>query len=134
MPESTPDQLKFVDLGRAPLWRVLLVVPVVLALVGSWYATRWYVGNFVAEYAPQIADENVTEEELAASQLRAAETAMRLAPDDPWTHWVVAGLKKNSLDPRELEDSLRHFEEAVRLAPNDYRFWVSLGRAREQAG
>ncbi len=132
--ESTPDQLKFVDLGRAPLGRVLLVVPVVLALVGSWYATRWYVGNFVAEYAPQIGDENVSEEELAAAQLQTAETAMRLAPDDPWTHWVVAGLKKNSLDQHALEDSLRHFEEAARLAPNDYRFWVSLGRARAQAG
>lgn len=134
MPESTPDQLKFVDLGRAPLWRALLAVPVVLALVGSWYATRWYVGDFVAEYAPLIVDEEATEEEVAASRLRTAETAMRLAPDDPWTHWVVAGLKKNSLDPRELEDALRHYEEAARLAPNDYRFWVSLGRAREQAG
>lgn len=134
MSESTPDQLKIVDLERAPLLRVLLVVPVVLALVGSWYATRWYVGDFVAEYAPQIADENVSEEELAAARLRTAETAMRLAPADPWTHWVVAGLKKNSLDPREFEDAIRHFEEAVRLSPNDYRFWISLGRAREQAG
>ncbi len=118
----------------APLWRVMLIVPVVLALVGAWYATRWYVGNFVAEYAPRIADENVTEESLAAAQLQAAETAMRLAPDDPWTHWVVAGLKKNSMDPRDMEEALRQFEEAVRLSPNDYRFWVSLGRAREQAG
>lgn len=133
MSESTPDQLRLVEM-RAPLLRVLLVVPVVLALVGAWYATRWYVGNFVAEYAPQIADENVTEESLSAAQLQAAETAMRLAPDDPWTHWVVAGLKKNSLDPRAMEDAVRQFEEAVRLSPNDYRFWLSLGRAREQAG
>ncbi|HWT03623.1 MAG TPA: tetratricopeptide repeat protein [Pyrinomonadaceae bacterium] len=134
MSESTPDQLKLVDLGRAPLLRVLLVLPVVLALVGAWYATRWYVGNFVAEYAPQITYENVSEQELAAQQLRTAETAMRLAPDDPQTHWVVAGLKKNSLDPREMEDAVRHYEEAARLSPNDYRLWVSLGRVREQAG
>ena len=133
MSESTPDQLKLVDV-RAPALRVLLVVPVLLALVGAWYATRWYVGNFVAEYAPQIEDETATDESVAAAQLQAAETAMRLAPADPWTHWIVAGLKKNSLDPREMEEALRQFEEAVRLSPNDYRFWVSLGRAREQAG
>ncbi|HEY0376075.1 MAG TPA: tetratricopeptide repeat protein [Pyrinomonadaceae bacterium] len=133
MSESTPDQLKLVNV-RAPALRALLILPVVLALTGAWYATRWYVGNFVAEYAPQIADENATEESLAATQLQAAETAMRLAPDDPWTHWVVAGLKKNSLDPHATDEVLRQFEEAVRLSPNDYRFWVSLGRAREQAG
>jgi hypothetical protein len=131
--ESTPDQLKLVDV-RAPVLRVLLVVPVVLALVGAWHATRWYVGNFVAEFAPQIEDETATDESVAAAQLQAAETAMRLAPGDPWTHWIVAGLKKNSLDPRDADDALRQFEEAVRLSPNDYRFWVSLGRAREQAG
>lgn len=114
--------------------RLFLIVPVLLALVGSWYATRWYVGNFVAEYAPQISDETLAENELAATKLETALSAMRLAPNDPWTHWVVAGLKNGSVEASDRAEVLKQYEEAVRLSPNDYRFWVSLGRAREQAG
>jgi tetratricopeptide (TPR) repeat protein len=127
------DQLKLMDV-RAPLRRVLLVVPVLAALLFSWFATRWYVGNFVAEFAPQIRDEQMSEAELASVRLQAAQAAVRLAPNDPWTHWVIAGLKKMSLAPDDLSEALKQYEEAVRLSPNDYRFWMDLGRTREQAG
>jgi hypothetical protein len=130
---SQSDQLKIFDARTLPV-RLLLIVPVVLALVGSWYATRWYVGNFVAEYAPQISDETLSEDELAAKKLETAESAMKLAPNDPWTHWVVAGLKNGSIKPEDRVEVLKQYEEAVRLSPNDYRFWVSLGRARGQDG
>lgn len=109
---------------RQPWLRALLFVPVALALLFSWYAVRWYMGNFVAEFAPRMEE----------GQLEAAQAAMRLAPDDPWTHGAVASIKKNSLLPEELADAVRHYEEAVRLSPNDYRFWLELGRAREQSG
>jgi hypothetical protein len=118
-----PDQLKLIDV-RNPLRRALLVVPVALALLFSWYATRWYMGNFVAEFAPQM-DEG---------QLDVALAAVHLAPNDPWTHWMLASLKRRSFLPGDLEDALRHYEEAVRLSPNDYRFWVDLGRTREELG
>jgi tetratricopeptide (TPR) repeat protein len=117
------DQLKLINV-RAPLRRVLLVLPVLLALVGSWYASRWYIGNTMAEFAPRL--EN--------GGLETARTALRFAPDDPWTHWAYAGLEKSSFEPAALQDSVRHYEEAVRLSPNDYRFWQDLGRAREQLG
>ncbi|MDT4969311.1 MAG: protein O-GlcNAc transferase [Acidobacteriota bacterium] len=103
---------------------MLLIMPVVLALVFSWYATRWYMGDFVAEFAPNM-DEG---------QMEAAMAAMRLAPDDPWTHWVVAGLKRKSFLPEDLQEAVHQYEEAARLSPNDYRFWLDLGRAREAAG
>ncbi|HEX8709480.1 MAG TPA: carbohydrate binding domain-containing protein [Pyrinomonadaceae bacterium] len=117
------DQLKLIDVSR-PQWRALLALPVALALLFSWYAARWYVGNFVAEFAPR----------MEQGQLDTALAAMRLAPDDPWTHWVVAGLRKRSFLPQELNEAVRAYEEAVRLSPNDYRFWVDLGRAREETG
>ena len=120
---SASDQLKLISV-RPPMMRVLLVIPVALALLFSWYAVRWYVGDFVAEFAPRM-DEG---------QIETAQAAMRLAPDDPWTHWVVAGLEKRSLLPGDLEDAARHYEEAVRLSPNDYRFWLDLGRTREELG
>jgi len=123
VPQSTSDQLKLIDV-RQPVLRVLLVVPLVLALLFSWYAVRWYMGNFVAEFAPRMEE----------GRLEAAQAAMRLAPADPWTHGAVASIKKNSLLPEELADAVHHYEEAVRLSPNDYRFWLELGRAREQSG
>ena len=109
---------------RRPVLRALLVVPVALALLFSWYAVRWYMGNFVAEFAPHMEE----------GGLEAALAAMRLAPDDPWTHGTVASIKKNSLLPEELADAVHQYEEAVRLSPHDYRFWLELGRAREQSG
>ncbi|HEX8492721.1 MAG TPA: hypothetical protein VF658_07775 [Pyrinomonadaceae bacterium] len=127
------DQLKLIDV-RAPIRRVLLVVPVLLALFGSWHASRWYIGNTMAEFAPQLTDAERSESELALMRLDAARSALRLAPNDPWTHWTYAGLEKSSFDPAALQEALRHYEEAVRLSPNDYRFWMDLGRAREQAG
>jgi hypothetical protein len=121
--QTASDQLKLIDL-RKPVLRVLLVVPVTLSLFFSWYAIRWYVGDFVAEFAPRMEE----------GQLEAAMAAMRLAPDDPWTHGAVASIKKRSFLPEELADAVHHYEEAVRLSPNDYRFWLELGRAREQSG
>ncbi|HEX8887746.1 MAG TPA: tetratricopeptide repeat protein [Pyrinomonadaceae bacterium] len=109
---------------RQPLLRALLIVPALLMLAISWYAVRWYVGDFVAEFAPRMEEK----------QMDAAEAAMNLAPADPWTHWVVAGLEKRSFLPEDLADAVRHYEEAVRLSPNDYRFWMDLGRAREETG
>jgi hypothetical protein len=117
------DQLKLIDV-RAPALRMLLVVPVVLALVGSWYAGRWYIGDVVAEYAPG----------MESGAIEMAQWTTTLAPDDPLTHWTVASLEKQVLPPEQWAEALRQYEEAVSLSPNDYRLWVDLGRAREQAG
>jgi tetratricopeptide (TPR) repeat protein len=122
MADSRADQLKLIDV-RAPLPRAALLVPVLVALLFSWFAVRWYMGHFVAEFAPRMEE----------GQLDAANAAMHLAPDDPWTHVAIAGLKKRSLLPDDLPDAVRHYEEAVRLSPNDYRFWMELGRVREQS-
>jgi hypothetical protein len=117
------EQLKVINVG-GPLRRVLLLAPVLLAMVGCWHATRWYIGNTMAEFAPRL--EN--------GGLDTARSALRLAPNDPWTHWTYAGLAKSSFEPGVLQESASQYEEAVRLSPNDYRFWMDLGRAREQAG
>jgi hypothetical protein len=117
------DQLKFIEVRT--LWaRGLLLLPVLLALVCSWYALRWYVGNTIVEYAPSLDD----------GALETARSGLRIAPDDPLAHWTVAGLERRSLDPELLPDVVRQYEEAVGLSPNDYRLWMDLGVAREQAG
>lgn len=123
MSEAIPDQLKLIEV-RSTFKRALLLLPVALALVGCWYAARWYLGNEMASVAPEI-EQNA---------LSIAQTAVRFAPDDPWTHWVVADLDKQSFEPDQLTEAVRQYEAAARLSPNDYRWWMSLGSAREQAG
>lgn len=118
MAEPGLDQLRLIDVG--PVWRrALLVVPVALALLGAWFAVRWCVGNMIAEHAPDL--------EVATS-------AERLAPADPQSHFTLAVLSRNSFLPDALPVALRHYERAVGLSPGDYRLWIDLGRAREQAG
>lgn len=121
--QTKADQLKLIDV-RSPLWRVLLLVPVALALMGSWYAGRWYIGDVVAEYAPN----------LETGSIETAQMTTGLAPDDPLTHWTVAALEKQALPPDRLPETLAEYEKAVSLSPYDYRLWVDLGRTREQSG
>ncbi|MFN2454899.1 MAG: tetratricopeptide repeat protein [Pyrinomonadaceae bacterium] len=120
---STHDQLKFINL-RAPLLRVLLIVPAFVALAGAWYAMRWYVGNTIAPYAIEVGD----------GGLEIARSAANLAPDDPQTHWSIAKIENKSFAPEDLAEAVRQYEKAASLSPNDYRLWLDLGRAREQAG
>src|SRR5256714_12269 len=63
-----------------------------------------------------------------------AQEAMKLAPDDPRTHWTVAALEKSTLSPEELQLAVEHYREAVNLSPNDYRLWMDLGQAQEASG
>jgi tetratricopeptide (TPR) repeat protein len=113
-----------VDLSGMPLVRVLLLVPVALALVGAWYAGRWYFGNTIAEFTPSV--------EVGA--MDSARAALRLAPDDPMSHWSAGQVEMKEFTASQLAEAVSHFERAVSLSPNDYRLWMDLGRAREQTG
>ncbi len=123
MSQTTSDQLKLINV-RAPFLRVLLLAPIALALMGSWYAVRWYVGNTMAEYAPRI----------EGGGLETAREAIKLAPDDPVTHWAVASQEKKEFSPEAAQAALRGYEEAASLSPNDFRLLLDVGQAREQAG
>jgi tetratricopeptide (TPR) repeat protein len=112
------DQIKTIEL-RAAWGRVLLLVPVALVMFGVWYGMRWCVGNTMAEWLPDI---------------NAAYAATRLAPDDPQAHFTIARLRERSFLPEELPEAVRHYEEAARLSPNDFRYFMELGRVRGLVG
>ena len=103
--------------------KALLIVLLLAAGVWSYFVVRWYIGNTLAEYF------NPTE-----SNLRVAEMARSLAPNDPLTHWRVAQVEQKSLPLDQQAQSLAEYEKAIALSPNDYRFWMALGTASEQAG
>jgi hypothetical protein len=57
-----------------------------------------------------------------------------LAPDDPQTHHAAAVQLEKSFDPGDIEKALRQYEITAALAPENYQFWLDLGRARDRSG
>ena len=121
MSEKT-QQVKKISSRSLPI-RIALVVVILLAIAFGWYTARWQFGNMLAGLTLPT---QPNAKEVAA-------TAKALAPNDPMTSWLLASTGKDVFTPENLEKSLRDTEEAVRLAPYDYRWWVELGRAYEQA-
>src|SRR5437660_10669127 len=116
------DQLLHIH-ARGTLRHTLMLLPLALALVGAWFSVRWYVGDSIAEYMNP--DDN---------GLKTAQLAVTLAPKDPLVHWRLAEVEQSKLPQDQLARAIKEYEQAVGLAPNDYRFWLALGRALEQSG
>jgi hypothetical protein len=104
--------------------RWLLLLPALLAILGATVAVRWYVGNTVAEYSP---DAN-------QGGIEMARLAVRWAPGDPLTHWRLGKLQEKTFSADNVAATAREYQEAVAISPNDYRYWMELGRALEAAG
>jgi hypothetical protein len=59
---------------------------------------------------------------------------VRWAPGDPLTHWRLGTLEEKTFSADSLAAAVREYQEAVAISPNDYRYWMELGRALEAAG
>jgi len=104
--------------------RLLLAVSIVAALIVVWFGIRWQLGSLIASSAP-INDPDVKS---------FADSARSLSPNDPYTMWLYANANRDLISPENVGPSLQKYEDVVRLAPKDYRWWVELGRTAEQAG
>jgi hypothetical protein len=122
MSKETTEQLKFVDSQQLPV-RIGLIFAVVFALVFAWLAVRWQIGNMLAEYTSSTEPNVRTVAEFSAG----------FAPGDPMANWFLASSERDVFTPEKMQTSLASYENVVRLAPYDYRWWIELGRAREQA-
>lgn len=92
-------------------------------MVFAWFAVRWQIGSMLGELTPPA----------QANAMDIARAAVSMAPSDPRSMWLVAAKLKENFDPENIEGSVRVLEDVVRLSPNDYRWWIELGRAYEQA-
>ena len=119
--EQITEQIKVVDARQASA-RVAIGVVVLLALAFGWFAVRWQLGNMLADLTQPS--------EPSAKEVAAL--ALRLSPGDPMVNWFVAGTRKNIFTPEGVSATANAYETVARLSPNDYRWWVELGRAREQ--
>ena len=122
--EMTKDktQIKILD-ARSFSVRLGIVGSILLALVFGWFSVRWQLGNMLAELT--------TPNEPNAREIAAF--ALNLSPGDPLANWLFAGTKKNNFTPEAISATAKNYEQVVRLSPNNYNWWVELGRAREQA-
>ena len=118
------EQLQFTTLRWAdPRAKMLAAGITILVVVSAWYAVSRQLGNMLAELTPPSQDnaENV------------AMMAVALAPNDPATRWLLATKEKEKFNPESIDRATLLFEDVVRRSPNDYRWWIELGRAYEQA-
>ncbi|PWT93009.1 MAG: hypothetical protein C5B55_05290 [Blastocatellia bacterium] len=109
--------------SRRTVTRVFLILTIGLAVFWCYFVLQWYLGNTMAEYF-DTAENSVDKAKLASS----------LAPNDPLTHWRLGTVYQQKLTPDQSALIVAEYEKAVSLSPNDYRFWMSLGIALEQAG
>ena len=103
--------------------RIALIGMILAAMVFAWFAVRWQIGSMLGELTPPA----------QANAMDIARAAVSMAPSDPRSMWLVAAKLKENFDPENIEGSVRVLEDVVRLSPNDYRWWIELGRAYEQA-
>jgi tetratricopeptide (TPR) repeat protein len=103
--------------------RIVLILLLLAAVVWSYFAVRWYIGNTLAEYF-----------DPAPTDLKVANMAVEFAPKDPLTHWRLAQVSQKLLPLDQQAHAIAEYERAVTLSPNDYRFWMALGTAHEQIG
>ena len=109
--------------SKSTTGRILLVCVILATLLFAWFAIRWQLGNM-------LADLNQSNQQNPAE---AAQLARRLAPSDALPMWLLATREKENFSPESLDTSVGMFEQVIRLSPNDFRYWIELGRAYEQA-
>ena len=117
-----PQEVIHISVRKLPL-KILLILLLLAAGAGSYFVVRWYLGNTLAEYF-----------DPGQGTLDAAHLAASLAPDDPLAHWRIAQVSQKTLPLDQQAAAVAEYEKAVSLSPNDYRFWMTLGTAQEQAG
>ncbi len=109
--------------SATPKARILLAAVIAVALLFGWVAVRRQLGGMIAEMTPSN-DPNAP---------AAAELARSMAPSDPITLWFKANLERNIFSPERTNAAIKLYEDTVRLSPSDFRWWIELGRAYEQA-
>lgn len=103
--------------------RLVLIAVILTALVFAWFAVRWQIGSMLGELTSPT----------QANAMEIAQAAVSLAPRDPRPRSLVASKMKENFDAANIDGSVRMLEEAIRLSPYDFRWWIELGRAYEQA-
>jgi hypothetical protein len=118
-----PDSQVAFDSTKAGV-RIALFAAIATCVAFAFFGVRWQLGSMLAEQTPP-GDPNLSE---------IAEVARNFAPADSRARGLAAVAANREFDPDKIDVSTALFGQAVRLSPNDFRWWVEYGRALEQAG
>ncbi|MCA1622533.1 MAG: carbohydrate binding domain-containing protein [Acidobacteria bacterium] len=119
--ENKTQQIKILD-SRTLVTRIILAVAIITVIAFGWFAMRWQFGNMLAELT--------LPNEANAAEI--AKLAVNLASSDPLSNWLFASTRREASMPGKFSESSGGFETVVKLAPNDFRWWIELGRTLEQ--
>ncbi len=119
MPEKNIQQIEILNIRQLPA-RIILAGAILAALAFGWFAIRWQLGNMLAE--------QTTPTDAGAKEI--ARAAYNFAPRDPLANWLLVNADSNSGNNSASQNNL---QQVVKLSPADYRWWIELGRDREQA-
>lgn len=100
-----------------------MLVIVILAVIFGWWAARIQLGSMLSELTLPA--------DPAADEI--ARIAGQLAPRDPSAKWLAASLEKDKFERESAENSVKMFEDVIRLSPYDFRWWIELARTYEQS-
>lgn len=103
--------------------RLVVAAIFIAALALAWFGVRWQIGSMLAELTTGI----------DSDAIEISKAAMTLAPGDPRPRWLAATKLRENFDAESLAESVKLSEDAVRLSPYDFRWWIELGRSYEQA-
>jgi thioredoxin-like negative regulator of GroEL len=115
------EQIKIIDTKNLK-GRLLLLAMIIAGLVFAWFSVSWQLGNMFGSLTSPN-DPNARP---------IADFAHSISPHDPMTNFFRASVEKGVFTPESLDKAIADLEEAIRNAPEDYRFWIELGRAHEQ--
>ncbi len=103
---------------------IVFIVAAILCVVIAWSFAKW---NFANASSMRI-DTTRPESKIIVDWL------INAAPDDPQPHYAAAFLYEATFDPDDLTRSLTEYETATALSPNNYVWWLNLGKARDRSG
>jgi len=104
--------------------RILMILAVLIAFALAWCGVKWQLGSMLAELT-MPSDRNVK---------RIAAYSRSLTPSDPLAIWLSATSNQDLFAPDKIRASIDAYKDVVRSSPDDYRWWIELGRTEEQAG
>jgi hypothetical protein len=105
------------------LGRVALVVGILVVAYAVVFGIRAQLGNVIVE---GVVPGNPETERLALS-------GESISPSDAKTAWLGAVTRNPGIDRETAIRLSDEFLRAIRLAPNDYKWWIERGRALEKA-
>ena len=121
-----------IPLGPIPIRLLLLIFVLIGAGWLTWFVGRSALGDSFITFVQRSADLS------SEARVQGADTAARLAEDDPLVHLgrgtVYLATASEEQNEERVTTAISELRLATELSPEDYRVWLALGRALDRSG